>query len=117
MELDRESILAFLSRPRQGGASIRDLVHSLAVPPSRRVVGVRERSKAGIPGRFADRGKNTFVVPDGKRMGGDLFVSRKDAEGAQNGDLVLVEVIQAAMKDFFAKAKVVKVLGDRDDPG
>lgn len=84
---------------------------------SGRVVGVRERSKAGIPGRFESRGKNCVVTPDDRRQGGEIWISKKDAEGARDGDLVLVEVTSPAQKDFFAKGRVVRVLGDREDPG
>lgn len=83
---------------------------------SGRIVGVRERSRAGIPGRFESRGKSYFVVPDDKRQAGEIFVSRKDAEGARDGDLVLVEVTTPPAKDFFAKGRVLKILGDREDP-
>ena len=84
---------------------------------SGRIVGVRERSRAGIPGRYESRGKNSFVVPDDRRHGQDVWISKKDHEGARDGDLVLVEVIAPPQKDFFAKGKVVKILGDREDPG
>ena len=82
-----------------------------------RVIGVRERSRAGIPGKFEIRGKNAFVVPDDRRIAGDLWISRKDFNGAKDGELVLAEITAPPVRDFYAKAKITKVLGDREDPG
>src|SRR5205814_1833282 len=55
-------ILAFLSRRRQGGASIRDLVHSLAVPPSRRVEVKRLLEALKREGLVRRGGHGKFVL-------------------------------------------------------
>lgn len=122
--LDRQGTDVFIPPDAIGSALHGDIVDARVTNVeedgkrrSGRIVGVRERSRAGIPGRFESRGKNYFVVPDDKRQAGEIFVSRKDAEGARDGDLVLVEVTTPPAKDFFAKGKVVKILGDREDPG
>ena len=122
--LDRQGTDVFVPPDAIGSAQHGDVVDVRVTSEeqggdrrSGRIVGVRERSRAGIPGRFESRGKNFFVVPDDKRQAGDVFVSRKDAEGARDGDLVLVEITTPPQRDFFAKGRVTKVLGDREDPG
>ena len=82
-----------------------------------RIVGVRERSRAGIPGKFERRGKQGFVIPDDKRLAGDLYIGKKDENGANDGDLVLAEITTPPTRDTFAKGKISRVLGDREDPG
>lgn len=82
-----------------------------------RIVGVRERNRAGIPGRFERRGKQGFVIPDDRRVAGELFISRREENGAREGDLVLAEIVSPPSRDFFAKGRVTRILGDREDPG
>lgn len=122
--LDRQGADVFVPPDAIGSAQHGDIVDVRVTAEeddgkrrSGRIVGVRERSRAGIPGRFEARGKNFFVVPDDKRHAGDIFVSRKDAEGAREGELVLVEITAPSQRDAFAKGRVTKVLGDREDPG
>ncbi len=94
---------------------------------SGRIVGVRERQRAGVPGRFEIRGKHGMVVPDDRRISGDVWISRghekgarprgPEWNGAREGDLVLVAIDEPPTRDFYAKGHIVQVLGDREDPG
>ncbi len=121
--LDREGPDLFVPPDAVGSALHGDLVDARVTSIEEggrrragRIVGVRERSRAGIPGRFDVRGKNAFVVPDDRRISGDLFIPHRDRGDARDGELVLAEIVQPPQRDFYAKARVIRRLGDREDP-
>lgn len=82
---------------------------------SGRIVGVRERSLAGIVGRYEGRGKTAFVVPDNPRLGAEIYISEEHRMNAKDGQIVVARITQRARKDFFAKGEIISVLGRREE--
>ena len=81
------------------------------------VVKVVQRANKKIVGRYlpVDQ-KYGVILDDGRGWGADLRIAAKDAGGAQEGDLVAVEITQYPGPDREFTGKVVGVIGDSDDP-
>lgn len=56
------------------------------------VVEVVERANTTIIGVYEDSRNFGFVVPEDTRLNQDIFVSKKDKNGANHGDVVIVKV-------------------------
>ena len=48
-----------------------------------------------------------FVVPDGKKVDTDIFISKKNTKGARNGQKVLVELTKQPFQNRKAEGKVI----------
>lgn len=81
------------------------------------IVEVLTRNTTQIVGRyFCERGV-CFVRPDNTRIGHDIIVPPENANGAQNGQFVLVDVIQQPARNSPPAGNVVEVMGDHLAPG
>ena len=47
-----------------------------------------------MAGRFERSGNYGFLIPDGKKMNEDIFISKKGFSGARSGDRVVVEITE-----------------------
>ena len=70
-----------------------------------------------IVGTFEKSRNFGFVVPDGKKVDTDIFISKKNTAGARNGQKVLVEITKSATKDRKTEGKILEVIGNQDDLG
>ena len=87
---------------RPEGEIIRSIKHA-----NSRIVGVFKRTMD-----FA------FVTPDDKRIGGDIYILRKNFGGAANNQKVIVEITEWPTENRrSAEGRVVEVLGYVGDPG
>ena len=73
--------------------------------------------KKFIVGTFEKSRNFGFVVPDGKKVDTDVFISKKYTMGARNGQKVLVEITKNPTKDRKTEGKIVEVIGNQDDIG
>ena len=81
------------------------------------IVRIVNRANKKIIGTF-DASKNFgFVIPDDKRIGQDIFVSRENFNKAKVGAKVVVEIINWPDKQRSAEGKIVEVLGYKGDVG
>ena len=58
-----------------------------------------------------------FVVPDGKKVETDIFISKKNTKGAKNGEKVLVELTKKPEKARKAEGKIIERIGNPDEAG
>ena len=58
-----------------------------------------------------------FVVPDGKKVDTDIFISKKNTKGARNGQKVLVELTKQPFQNRKAEGKVIEIIGDENQAG
>lgn len=71
-----------------------------------------------IVGVFKDSKSFGFVIPDDKKMiRTDIFISKKDFNGARNHQKVVVKVTKMPNDDKKAEGKIVEILGDIDQAG
>ena len=73
--------------------------------------------KKFIVGTFEKSRNFGFVVPDGKKVDTDVFISKKYTMGAKNGQKVLVEITKKPTKDRKTEGKIIEIIGNKDDIG
>ena len=56
-------------------------------------------------------------MPDDKKFGTDIFISKKDFGKARNNQKVVVKITKFAEKGRKAEGKIIEVLGNRDEAG
>ena len=101
------------------GALDKDLVKIMVLQQAKeqkrsvgKVVEIIERNKAPIVGRLARYGKNTFVIPDGRRMHYDILIKEdEEAKEAKHGDKVIVKITGWPHGDKHPTGVIQKVLG------
>ena len=74
-----------------------------------KVVDVLERSKTTFVGTAQVGASHTFVIPDSSKMVVDFFI--KGSHDAQNGQKVIVEMIDWEKERKSPRGKITKVLG------
>jgi ribonuclease R len=83
-----------------------------------RVLQILERGSSTIVGRFDLEGSGlAHVVPFDKRLATDVRIPRGESGNAQQDSMVVVEITQWPTAARGPIGRVVKVLGDVDDPG
>ncbi len=81
------------------------------------VVDVLERGKKNLAGRFFIEKNVGFVRPDNKRINQDIIIPEGKANGAVNGQYVLIEITHYPTWRTQAIGQVTQVLGDHLAPG
>ena len=81
------------------------------------VIRILQRSVQRVVGTFESSRHFGFVVPDDKRFGSDIFISKDDFNGAKTNMKVLVEITQWPQKNRSAEGKIVQLIGKKDAPG
>jgi ribonuclease R len=71
---------------------------------------VLKRAVTEVVGTFEKSKKFGFVVPDDKRLNDDVFVHRRDFNGAQKGDKVVVEIRKYPDKDHSAEGRIKEII-------
>ena len=80
-----------------------------------RVVRVIRRAQAEIVGVYEYADPLGIVVPRDSKIPYDIFVLKEDSLGAQDGDLVSVEIISYPSRNAPAVGAVKQLLGSSDD--
>lgn len=81
------------------------------------VTEVLERSNKKVIGVYEDSRNFGFVVPEDSRLNQDIFISKKDRNGASEGDLVICEIVKWADKRRSPEGIIKEVLGKKGDKG
>lgn len=85
--------------------------------PEGEVVRILKRGRTQVVGTYTDSKHYGFVVADDKRLPNDIFIPKEAKGEAENGDKVVVQIVQYPHDRKSAEGKVVEVLGHKDDPG
>ncbi len=85
--------------------------------PEGEIIRIITRANNKIVGVFNQSRDYAFVVPDDKRIGKDIYIMRRDFNGAKNNQKVVVEITQWPQEHRNAEGKVVEVLGNLGDVG
>ena len=124
---DREHPDVYISRQSMLGVMSNDRVEVIVYRPkpgqpkndrlSGEIAKVLSRANKTIVGKYlAVDQKYGVILDEGRGWGADLHISTKDAMGAQDGQVVAVEVIQYPGTDTEFTGRVVGVIGDLDNP-
>lgn len=81
------------------------------------IVKILKHEKDTLVGTFQNSRNFGFVVPDDKKFGTDIFISKKDFGKAKNNQKVVVKITKYAQKGKKAEGKIIEVLGNRDEAG
>ena len=82
-----------------------------------RIIKVLEREKEKVVGIFQKSRNFGFVVPDDKKLGTDIFISKKNWGNARNNDKVVVKILKYPEKGKNAEGTVVEVIGNVNQAG
>lgn len=82
-----------------------------------KIIKVVERAKDTIVGIFEKSKSFGFVIPDDKKFGSDIFISKKKFLGAKNKDKVVVKITKYPENGKKAEGEVIEVLGSVDMAG
>ncbi len=81
------------------------------------IVEVLEHANVNVAGRYYfDKGVG-FVVADNKRINQDILVPADQTYGAEDGQLVVVEIREYPTQRRQAVGRVIEILGDHMAPG
>lgn len=81
------------------------------------VIRIIERANKTVVGTFESSKYFGFVVPDDRRISGDIFIPKDEINGAKSGQKVVAELMLWPGKRRNAEGKIVEIIGDRDEPG
>ena len=81
------------------------------------VIQILERGNTKIIGVYEDSKNFGFVIAEDTRISQDIFRSKKDRNGAKDGDVVVVEITKWPEKRRSPEGVVKEVLGQKGDKG
>ena len=110
-----------------GKREVRDLMHRDRVAlhpgkkgrgraPGPRTLEVLERAHRRVVGRYEVGEKCDRVIPDDYRLVQEIRIPKKAAGGAAAKQIVLAEIIRYPTQKEGPEGRILKVLGDPDDP-
>lgn len=82
-----------------------------------KIIKVKQRQITNVVGTFTHNRSFGFVVPDDKKIGTDIFVSKKHTKGAKTNQKVVVEITKYPSKGKNAEGEIVEILGFKDEAG
>ena len=82
-----------------------------------KVIKIIKRERETLVGIFQANKNFGFVVPDDKRFGTDVFVSKNKCKNAKNNDKVIVKIIKYPEKCKNAEGEIIEVLGNSNQAG
>ncbi|QSX06246.1 ribonuclease R [Sedimentibacter sp. zth1] len=83
--------------------------------PEGKVVKILERVNKTIIGAFQQSKSFGFVVPDDNKIGGDIFISKGDFNGAKNNQKVVVKITEWPKGRRSAEGEIIEVIGNQED--
>lgn len=114
----------FISQSGINGAMNGDYVAVKLLPPwesDRTREGtidvILKRAISEVVGTFEKSKRFGFVVPDDRRLNDDIFVLKRDFNGAQKGDKVVVKISRYPDKGDSAEGKIQEIISRSGEPG
>lgn len=81
------------------------------------IVKIIKHEKDCVVGTFKKSKNFAFVIPDDKKFGGDIFISKKNFGKARDNHKVVVKITKYPQKGKKAEGKVIEVLGGVNEAG
>ncbi len=81
------------------------------------IIRILKRANTTLVGTFENSMSFGFVVPDNKRISGDIFISKSEFHGAKKGQKVVVEILKYPEARRNAEGRVIEIIGDRSETG
>ena len=80
-------------------------------------IEITKNDKNEVVGIFQKSKNFGFVVPDNKKLGTDIFISKQNWGKARDGYKVLAQITKFPRKGKNAEGKIIEVLGEPDQAG
>ena len=84
---------------------------------NKHVKQTKKNERIVVVGTYEKSRNFGFVVPDGKKVETDIFISKKNTMSAKNGYKVVVELTKQPINKKKAEGKIIEVLGDPKKQG
>lgn len=81
-----------------------------------KVIRILERKTTTLVGLYETSGKEGWVTPAERKYFYNIFIPHNARKGAQNGDMVNIEIVSYPSKQHNPSGKITEVLGPADDP-
>lgn len=81
------------------------------------IIKIIKRANKTVVGTFESSRNFGFVVPDDKRLSGDIFIPKDEFGNAKPGQKVVAEILIWPEKRRNAEGRITEIIGDRDEPG
>ncbi|SJZ41264.1 ribonuclease R [Selenihalanaerobacter shriftii] len=81
------------------------------------IIRILERTNKTIVGDFEASQNFGFVVADDSHIHYDIFVPKKETNGASQGQKVVVEITRWPEERRNPEGKIIEILGNRGEPG
>lgn len=104
--MNGDIVLAKLNRGEMDTRRPEGEIFKIIEHRNKKLVGTYEKSK-----HFG------FVIPDDKKIPGDIFIPKNEESNAKNGDKVVVEILEWPEARRNAEGKIIEVLGNSKDVG
>lgn len=82
-----------------------------------KVVKIVKRERENIVGIFQKSKNFGFVVPDDKKFGTDIFISKSKCKEAKNNDKVIAKILKYPERGKNAEGEIVEILGNVNQAG
>ena len=80
------------------------------------VLKVLERGTRSLVGTFQQNTSFGFVIPDDTHYGKDIFISKKNLNGAKQDDKVVVRLLNYGTERTKPEGEITEILGNVNDP-
>lgn len=81
------------------------------------IIKILKRTNTKIVGTFENSRYFGFVVPDDRKLTGDVFIPRDEINGAKPGYKVIAEIVKWPENRRNAEGRIIEIIGDSSDPG
>ena len=82
-----------------------------------KIVKIVKRERETVVGTFQKSKNFGFVVPDDKKFGTDIFISKSKCKEAKNNDKVVAKIIKYPERGKNAEGEVLEILGNVNQAG
>ena len=82
-----------------------------------KIVSIVKHEKDKVVGLFVKSKNFRFVIPNDKKFGGDIFISKSNFAKAKNNQKVVVKLTKYPEKNKKAEGKIVEIIGGIDEAG
>lgn len=82
-----------------------------------KIVKIVKRDKETVVGIFQKSKNFGFVVPDDKKFGTDIFISKSKCKEAKNNDKVIAKILRYPENGKNAEGEIIEILGNVNQAG
>lgn len=81
------------------------------------IIKILKRANTRIVGTFDSSNNYGFVIPDDRKLTGDIFIPGDEINGAKPGYKVVAEIVKWPDKRRNAEGRITEIIGDSSEPG